>query len=138
MKKFVQNGDKVEVHFSGRLKDGEVFNSTKEGIPFRFTVGEDELIVGLGGGMLGMEVGEKRIFEVPPEEAYGEYDKLLLFDAPANEIPPGLQVGSVLSDPGKNRKWVVKKLGGKTTLLDGNHPLAGKTLVFEVELISIS
>lgn len=134
----IKNGDTVEVSYKGTFDDGTVFDSTDGGEPFQFEVGSDNVIKGLSAAVLGMKVGEKKTVKVSQEDAFGEYQEELVMDVPKDNLPEELSEGDVLSDSQMGLQWVVREIHDKGAKLDANHPLAGKTLNFDVEVLSVS
>ena len=134
----VKQGDQVEIEYVGKLEDGTVFDSTDGKGSFRFQAGSDGIIRGMSAAVVGMQVGDTKTVSIPPEEAYGARDDDLVLRGPRERIPPDTKVGDALSDgsPG-GRTWFVTELTEQETVLDGNHPLAGKTLIFEVKLVGV-
>ena len=138
-----KNGDTVKVHYTGRLENGEVFDSSRESEPFEFTLGRGEIIPGFEKGIIGMEVGDTRTITVLPGEAYGPRSKELVakirkVDLPERISPAiGLQLRLQMPD-GKRIDLLITDMDEDTVTLDANHPLAGNTLVFNVELVEIA
>jgi FKBP-type peptidyl-prolyl cis-trans isomerase 2 len=138
MEQQVNAGDNVAIHYVGRLEDETVFDSTEGRDPFRFEAGSKEVLPVVSGGVIGMQVGEQRTLEVPPAEGYGEHDPALIIEIPTERLPDGTGVGDMLKDDGPApRTWVVKSVADETSTLDGNHPLAGHTLRFDIEVVDI-
>ena len=148
--KKVENGDTISVDYVGKLEDGTVFDtSVKEaaveaGIynemrnyePLTFTVGAGQMIKGFDEGVVGMKVGEKKTLKIPPEEAYGEYDQELSRELPVEAVNFTPEVGMQLAtDTGL--RGIVTEVGEKSFIVDFNHELAGKTLIFEVTVVSM-
>ncbi len=136
----VQNGSRVKVHYTGKLDDGSVFDtSLQEGRePLEFTIGEGKMIPGFENGLLGMEIGEKKTIAMSPGDAYGETRDDLLFEVPISNVPPNVKVGATLQaefEQGVPVIFTVTDIKNDTVVLDGNHPLAGKNLTFEVEVV---
>lgn len=137
--KQVAQGDTVAIHYTGKLKDETVFDSTEGRDPFKFEAGSQEVLPAVSGGVIGMQVGEHRTVEVEPEQGYGTYNSDLVIQIPAERLPEGTGVGDMLKDDSPQpRTWVVKEVGEPNATLDGNHPLAGQTLVFDIELVEIA
>ncbi|MFA5515186.1 MAG: peptidylprolyl isomerase [Desulfuromonadales bacterium] len=133
-------GDTVAVRYTGRLADGTVFDASSQ--PLRFILGKKEVISGFETAIAGMYMGESKTFTVPPEQAYGALDEKLVETVDRAILPPGLdpQVGKQLQITGQsgNRLLVlVTAVDEQTVTLNGNHPLAGKELTFEVELLEV-
>ena len=135
----IRKGDTVEIHYIGKLENGEVFDSTDEKEPFVFVSGSDEIISGMSNAVIGMKVGEKKVVEISPKDAYGEYREELLGKVPQNAIPEGAKVGDPLSDAeNEGQVYWLREITGDHVVIDGNHPLAGKVLTFELEVLSVS
>lgn len=136
-------GDKLSIHYTGRLEDGTVFDASEGRGPLEFTLGSGEIIPGLDQGVAGMEIGETRQVTVPPENAYGARDEARVQSVPRDAIPehiptePGTQL-SVQTQEGQTIPVVVSDVTDSHVELDANHPLAGQTLTFDVELLEIA
>ncbi len=135
----VEQGDRVRVHYTGKLEDGTVFDSSQGGEPLEFVAGGSEVIPGVSNAVLGMSVGESKTVTVPPEEAYGPHQEGLVQRVAVDRLPPGVQVGMPLKAVAGDREVIlwVTELGEEEAVLDANHPLAGKTLIFELILDSV-
>jgi FKBP-type peptidyl-prolyl cis-trans isomerase 2 len=132
----------VTLHYTGKLESGEVFDSTiidgRE--PMTATLGQNALIKGFEEGLLDMEPGEKKTIFVNFQEGYGFRDENWVSSVPRKVIPPDAEIGSVLSATGPNGERFnvrVEQLDEEYAVLDANHPLAGKNLIFEVEIVSV-
>ena len=137
-----KNGDKVTVHYTGTLPDGSIFDSSVGEEPLIFTLGEDELIEGFEEAVLTMSAGEKKTVTIPPEKAYGEPHDDMLLEVPLSEMPDDLEleVGDELeltNEEDEPMVVVVSQLNDDSVILDGNPPLAGETLTFAIELLTI-
>lgn len=136
-------GDKLRIHYTGRLDDGSVFDTSEQRDPLELTMGSGEIIPGLDQGMVGMMVGETRQISVPPEEAYGPRDDARVQEVPLETVPdniptePGTRL-NVQTQGGQTIEVVVSGKSDTHLELDANHPLAGETLNFEVTLIEIA
>jgi peptidylprolyl isomerase len=138
----VKTGDTVKVHYTGRFDDGEVFDSSQGREPLQFKVGAGDIIKGLEKAVLGMQPGEKKNVTVNPEEGYGNHDKKLLIDTPKERIPEDISPEKgmplqLVNKQGKAIPVVVTEILDKSVRLDANHPLAGKVLFFDLELVEI-
>ncbi|MEO1023800.1 MAG: peptidylprolyl isomerase [Bacteroidota bacterium] len=138
----VQQGDTVKVHYTGTLTDGSVFDSSIQREPLEFTLGQGQLIPGFEQTVLGMEVGDKATTEIPAKDAYGEVREELTMKANKTDLPPDLtpELGMQLqlSQPnGQPVPVIISEIEEETVTLDANHPLAGKDLTFEIELVEI-
>ena len=139
----VKEGDVIRVHYTGKLKDGTVFDSSRDGDPLKFQVGKGEVIAGFDQAMVGMAAGEVKTVEIPAEDAYGDYEENRKIEISREQVPPGLdlEVGQALQMNPRDGDPIivtVAAMEAETITLDANHPLAGKDLVFEVELLEIS
>lgn len=135
-------GDTLRIHYTGRLEDGTVFDSSEGREPLQFTAGSGEIIPGLDRGLMGLAAGERREVTVPPEEAYGQRHAERIQSVPRAAIPdhiptePGTQL-SVETQDGATLQVVVSDRTDSHVELDANHPLAGRTLIFDVTLVDI-
>jgi FKBP-type peptidyl-prolyl cis-trans isomerase 2 len=137
----IKSGDRVKVHYTGMFEDGQVFDSSLERQPLEFVVGAGQVIPGFEEAVIGMEIGEKKRFIIPFENAYGPVRDDMKFSVQRNVLPEDVSVGDLLEvhQPDGNFFVVrVEELGDEVAILDANHPLAGKNLVFEVEIVEIS
>jgi len=138
-----KNGDTVKVHYTGKLSDGTVFDSSTDQAPLEFEVGAGKLISGFEKGVIGMATGDTKSLFIPCNEAYGDRDDQLVWEIEKNNLPDELEpeVGQRLRGSfadGVTVDVVVSSVSPSTVTLDANHPLAGKDLVFDVELVEIS
>lgn len=143
MAQSVKSGDTVKVNYIGRFEDGVVFDSSEGREPLEFTVGEGMLIPGFEEALIGMAPGEKKTVRVEPQDAYGDYDENLVLTMPLDRVPEDInpEVGmelQLISQSGQKLPVVVKEVQEEAIILDANHPLAGKVLVFDIELLEIS
>lgn len=130
------DGDTVLVHYHGTLADGEVFDSSRGRDPFSFTVGAGQVIPGFDEAVRGLAVGESVTARLEPEQAYGPRQEALQFTVPRGEVPPDVTAGVMLRTA-DGAQAVVIAVDDETVALDANHPLAGQTLTFELELVAI-
>jgi FKBP-type peptidyl-prolyl cis-trans isomerase 2 len=132
----------VSVHYTGKLTNGEVFDSSKDHGPLKFTLGKKEFLGGFEEGVVGMKPGETKSVTLNPEKAFGDRREELVMELPKNEFPQnitptvGLQL-KLSNASGANLTVVIAEVGDDLVTLDGNHPLAGQTIVFDIELIEI-
>ena len=140
----VKKGDIIKVHYKGTLSDGSLFDTSEGKDPLEFTVGDQMVIYGFDNGVLGMQVGDKKTLNIPCLEAYGEINEDLLIEIPKSELPEelgevkeGMQLNMV-DQQGFELPVEVIEIRDDAIVLDGNHPLAGQDLIFEVELVAIS
>lgn len=138
----VKSGDTVRIHYSGTLADGSSFDSSEGRDPLQFTVGAGEIIPGLDKALPGMSVGEKKVVEVPAAEAYGDHRPEGLQQLPRAQVPehipldPGTRL-QVQTGDGRTVPVTVAEVTDETVVLDANHPLAGRDLTFDIELVEI-
>ncbi|GAB4351874.1 MAG: peptidylprolyl isomerase [Gammaproteobacteria bacterium] len=136
------SGDTVRVHYTGRLDDGTVFDSSQGRDPLEFTLGSGQVIPGFDEAVTGMEVGESSTITIDPENAYGPRHEEMVQKVARSDIPAeiDLTVGMQLqaSGPGGEMVVTVVELSDETVTLDANHPLAGKALTFDLELVEIA
>jgi peptidylprolyl isomerase len=138
-----KNGDRVKVHYTGKLEDESVFDSSGNRQPLEFTIGSGQVIPGFDKGVLGMKVGEKKTITVAPEEAYGPVREEMIRAVERSRLPKNVffAVGERVRIPradGSILNATVKAMDENTVTLDANHPFAGKTLLFDLELVSIA
>ncbi|MDR6302109.1 FKBP-type peptidyl-prolyl cis-trans isomerase [Mesonia maritima] len=138
----VKQNDTVKIHYTGKLNDGQVFDSSLEREPIEFTVGGGQIIPGLEKGLIDMKVNEKKTIQIPQDEAYGEAKDELFMEVPKSQLPQEIQpevgMGLVSKNPdGTERQLRVAEVKEEAIVVDANHPLAGKDLTFEVELVEI-
>jgi peptidylprolyl isomerase len=136
----VRTGDVVRVHYSGRLAGGALFGTSRGREPIEFTAGGDQILEGMSRAVLGMAVGEKKSFTLSPEEAFGPRRPELEYQVRRSQLPEEVKVGDqVVARGGDGRQtpvWV-RELGADHAVLDGNHPLAGQALTFDIEVVSV-
>ena len=137
--KKVKIGDNVSVDYTGRLTDGTIFDSSIGREPLGFVVGAGQMIKGFDDGVLGMKVGEKKVVTIPPEAAYGliDSDKIITVNKNSFSQFDEMQVGLMVSAGNGMTGTIITKNDTNATI-DFNHKLAGKTLIFEITLISIN
>lgn len=138
-----KRGDTVRIHYTGTLTDGTEFDSSVGRDPLEFTLGSGEIIAGLDSEIDGMAVGEKKSIAIASQNAYGPYHADRVQQVPRSAIPPEINplVGARLqavSEDGREIALIVTAADAQTVTLDANHPLAGKDLVFAVELVEIA
>jgi peptidylprolyl isomerase len=144
--------DTVKIDYTGKLENGTVFDTSRADVakqagiyddegnytPLSFVAGSGQMIKGFDESVIGMKVGEEKTIKIPPEEAYGEYDKSMIEVVPIQEINLSRtpEIGEVLVDANGNRFKVIA-INSTHVTLDANHELAGKTLIFDIKLVSI-
>ena len=135
-------GDTVKVHYTGRLDDGTVFDTSANGDPLQFTIGSGQIIPGFEQAVVGMNPGESKTVKIPAEDAYGQRREDLIIEVEKSQLPEGLkpEVGLQLQSRQPDGRIVVLTIADMTeshVTLDANHPLAGKDLTFEIQLVEI-
>ncbi|MFD2697121.1 peptidylprolyl isomerase [Mesonia sediminis] len=138
----VKQNDTVKVHYTGKLEDGQIFDSSLEREPIEFTLGQGQIIPGFENGLIDMKVNEKKTINIAHTEAYGEVREELFQEVPKNQLPqeiePKVGMGLVSKNPdGTERQLRVAEVKDESIIVDANHPLAGKNLVFDVEVMEI-
>ena len=142
MEQQAKKGDKVKVHYHGRLVDGTTFDSSNGREPLEFEVGSGVVIKGFDEGVTGMTVGDKKTISIPVDEAYGPRQEEMVIEFPITNFPPDIkpEVGMTLQMHGENGEElpvVITAISEESVTLDANHPLAGQELVFDLELVDI-
>ena len=145
-----KEGDRVKVHYTGRLDDGSVFDSSEcaedecgcESGPMEFTIGSGEVIPGFDKGVVGLEVGQSKTIHIPVDEAYGERIEEMVAQVPRGDLPPEMnpEVGQqleVTQEDGQIFQVLVTDMDDETITIDANHPLAGQALNFDLRLVEI-
>ncbi|MCC6307106.1 MAG: peptidylprolyl isomerase [Chitinophagaceae bacterium] len=138
----VKSGDKVKVHYHGKLVSGETFDTSAGREPLEFEVGSGMVIKGFDDGVTGMTVGEKKTINIPAEAAYGARNAEMIFEFPKEQFPPEMEIETgmplMMSDQqGHQTQVTVVEIKENSVMLDANHPLAGHDLIFDLELVEI-
>jgi peptidylprolyl isomerase len=138
-----ENGNYISVEYTGKLKDGQVFDTSEGRQPMEVHIGAGQMIPGFEAQLMGMALNEKKVFTLSPEEAYGQRNDDLMQSVPRSEVPPdmdvtvGMVVGLMTQD-GKRIPARIVQLDEEELTMDLNHPLAGESLTFEIEVVGIS
>jgi peptidylprolyl isomerase len=137
-----KQGDTVHIHYRGTLEDGSVFDSSEGSDPIAFTLGAGEVIPGFERAVEGMSTGEKKTETIPAEQAYGERREELVFTISKDQMPENseIEIGDMLRvgfPDGSSADVQVAAMENESVTLDANHPLAGRDLTFQLELVSI-
>ena len=137
-----KKGDKVKIHYHGKLIDGNTFDSSAGREPLEFEIGSGQVIAGFDDGVTGMTIGEKKTINIPAERAYGEKQEQMIMEFPITQFPEDMvpEVGMQIemnNGAGQNFPVVIVEIKDEIVVLDANHPLAGKELIFDLELIEI-
>ncbi len=138
----VKNGDVVRVHYTGTLLDGSQFDSSVGRAPLEFTVGAGQMIAGFDAGVVGMTVGEKKTLQIDPDHGYGQKNPEAIIEFPKTNVPEGMNIElgmklNLQNQYGQPVPVEVIEIREDMIVMDANHFLAGKDLVFEVELVEI-
>lgn len=137
----VKEGDTVKVHYTGKLKDGSIFDSSEEREPLEFTLGQGQLIPGFEKAVEGMEVGDSTTVDIPSDDAYGERREDLELEVSKSDLPDniepevGMQLQMQQQENGRAIPVQITAVEDDYVMLDANHPLAGKDLTFDIELV---
>lgn len=135
----VKEGNTVKVHYTGKFEDDKVFDTSKEREPISFKVGAGMMIPGFENGVVGLKEGESKTLKITPEEGYGQRNNDLVNEIPLEKLPEGVERGALLQAQTEQGPMnvVVSEVKETTAMIDANHPLAGKNLVFDIELVEI-
>ncbi len=138
----VKENNTVKVHYTGKLADGQVFDSSEGKEPIEFTLGQGQLIPGFEKGLIDMKLNEKKTINIPKDEAYGDSREDLIQEVQKSELPeeikPEVGMGLVSkSQDGREMNLVIAEVKEDSIVVDGNHPLAGKDLIFDLEVVEI-
>ena len=137
-----KSGDVVKVHYTGKTEGGNIFDSSRGGEPFQFTIGGGEIMSGIENSVIGMEVGDKKSIRLSSDEAFGPRREELVVEVKKEELPSDVtpEIGQRLQIRQEDGNPVVVTITNKNDVvvtLDANHPLAGRTVVYDLELIEI-
>lgn len=136
-----QSGDTVQVHYTGKLTTGEQFDSSVGKSPLSFTIDDGRMIKGFNEGVKGMKVNEKKTITLLPKDAYGEFDPSLVIEVDRNKLQGDVQVGMTVragSQGGPTGIGTITEIRDSTVVINFNHELAGKTLVFDLTLVQLT
>jgi FKBP-type peptidyl-prolyl cis-trans isomerase 2 len=136
----VENGKRVKLHYTGKHEDGTVFDESTGRDPLEFTVGTNQVIPGFEQGVIGLEAGETKTIEIEPADGYGEFRDDLMAEVPKANVPENVEVGAQLQTQiqGQPVPVTVKEIKDETVVIDANHPLAGKKLIFDLEIVEVA
>lgn len=137
-----KSGDTVSIHYTGRLEDGTVFDTSEDRDPLEFTLGEGNVISGFEEAVEGMEEGQSKTASISSEQAYGQRRDDLVLSVAKDQLPPDLdpEVGQRLqmqAGDGQTFQVVISEVEDESVEVDANHPLAGEDLTFDIELVEI-
>ncbi|MBK1620371.1 peptidylprolyl isomerase [Lamprobacter modestohalophilus] len=138
-----KSGDTVKVHYTGTLTDGTEFDSSRGQEPLEFTLGQGQMISGFEEAVVGMTLGENKTITIASGEAYGERNESMVQQVPRTAIPPEIKLaqGMLLQaqgPDGETLQFTVADFNDEEVTVDGNHPLAGRDLTFQLELVQIA
>ncbi len=138
----IKDGDTVKVHYKGTLESGEVFDSSEGKDPLQFTMGAGQLIPGFEKAVMGLKVGDSTETNIPSAEAYGEHNPEMEVTVQKSQLPADMEpeIGMQLQLNQENGRPVpcqITKIDGDVITIDANHPLAGKDLIFNIEIVEI-
>ena len=139
----VENGQFVSVHYKGTLQNGEVFDTSDGRHPLEVQIGEGQIISGFENALMGMSLNEKKVFTLDPEDAYGQKDESLTHSFPRADVPAEInfevgQTVALCSSDGQQVPALITEMDDEKVVVDLNHPLAGQTLTFDIEVVGIS
>ena len=137
-----KNGDTVKINYTGKLEDGTIFDTSSDREPIQFTIGTDQVIAGLEQAVIGMNTGETKTSKIPADQAYGPHRNEMVIEVDRKEIPDNikLEIDQHLQIPQENKRSIIVRvtdISEEKVTLDANHPLAGRDLTFDIELIEI-
>ncbi|MHC4131267.1 MAG: FKBP-type peptidyl-prolyl cis-trans isomerase [Planctomycetota bacterium] len=137
-----KSGNVVKVHYTGKLNDGKIFDSSTAREPIKFTIGENKVIPAFEEAIIGMEIGNSKTIKIPAEQAYGNYDEALIRTLSRKVFPKDMEpeVGQRLTAKQADGRAIhvkVTEVSESDVKIDANHPLAGEELTFDIELLEI-
>lgn len=137
-----KTGNTVKIHYTGTLSDGTEFDSSRGQEPLEFTLGEGRMIAGFENAVLGMTLGENKVISIPCDQAYGERNEAMIQSVPRQAIPADIELANGMrlqaeGPQGQALSFTVTAFDAETVTIDGNHPLAGQELIFDLELVAI-
>ncbi|MDF1579709.1 MAG: peptidylprolyl isomerase [Desulfuromonadales bacterium] len=139
---YAKQGDSVKIHYQGALSDGELFDSSRDRDPLEFKIGEQQVIPGFEKAVIGMSINEKKTVTIAAEDAYGPLMDQLIAQVGREQLPEdltpelGMQL-QMMQEAGEPLIVTVTEMDDKTITIDANHPLAGKDLTFDLDLVAI-
>jgi len=136
----IEKGSKVKVHYTGKFEDDNIFDSSTNREPLEFTVGDGMLLPEFEKSVIGLTAGDKKTIKLDPEQAYGQVREDLINEVPKENLPEGVEVGQMLQAQTEQGPISVKvvELNETTGKVDANHPLAGKKLIFDLEVVEVA
>lgn len=137
----IKQGNTVKVHYTGKLEDNMVFDSSQGRDPLQFQIGSQQVIEGFESALIGLNVGDKKTINIPSDKAYGEVRSELIQQIPRTQVPSDVQVGAQLQGmdgTGQPFTVTVTEVNESSVTIDANHPLAGKNLIFDIEVVEVA
>lgn len=137
----IQQGSTVKVHYTGRFTNGDVFDTSSGKDPLNFQIGAGQIIPGFENALIGRNIGEMLTVNIKPEEAYGPLREELIVKVPLDRMPGPVEIGQSLqaiSDDNQPVQVIVTSVNEDHVVVDGNHPLAGEELVFDIEIVEVA
>ncbi|BEQ14466.1 FKBP-type peptidyl-prolyl cis-trans isomerase [Desulfoferula mesophila] len=133
----ISAGDKVRMHYTVKLEDGTVVDSSEGKDPLEFEAGSNQLIPGVSNAVIGMAVGDSKTVTVPPDQGYGPHQPQAVQEVPKQHFPREVAVGDTFKAVSEQGEMLVRviEMGEDTVTVDANHPLAGQTLIFSLEIV---
>ena len=131
----VKAGDSIAVDYTGTFENGTVFDSSAGRGPLEFVAGQGQMIKGFDDAVIGMKLGEEKTMTIKPEDAYGSWDQKNVVEVPVANIPNNTKAGDMLY--AGTRSVRVLQINETAAIIDANHPLAGKTLIFKIKIVNI-
>ncbi|NLE29734.1 MAG: peptidylprolyl isomerase [Phycisphaerae bacterium] len=138
-----KEGNTVKVHYTGKLEDGTIFDSSRDSEPLEFTLGAGQIIPGFEQAVIGMDIGDSKTVTIVPEQGYGNHMDEMVMSVKRDQLPPDLdpKVGLQLQSQQRNGQivtFIITEVNESAITVDANHPLAGKTLIFDIELLDVA
>ena len=139
----VKSGDKIQVEYTGKLNDGTIFDKSEQGNPLEFIVNSGQIIPGFDNAVEGMKLNEEKTITIKSEDAYGSKREDLVGEFPKDSLPPDLEIkkGGMLAlkmPTGETIHAAITDVTENTVVIDANHPLSGKDLIFDIKVVGIS
>jgi peptidylprolyl isomerase len=136
----IENGTVVNVHYTGKLTDGSIFDSSEDRGTLRFEMGTGQIIPGFESALMNKKVGDKVTVNIKPEEAYGPVLEELIVNVQLDRLPENIEIGQMLEaslENGQSTNVTIVNITEEYATIDGNHPLAGQDLIFDIEVVSL-
>ncbi len=136
----IKKGSKVRVHYTGKFENDKIFDSSVENEPLEVVIGQSNLIKGFEEGLMGMEEGEKKTINIEPKDAYGEHIEGRVQEVEKTKLPDEVKVGMVMEAQSESGSVIlsIKEIKEDVVVLDTNHPLSGKKLIFDLDVVEVT